>query len=286
MSFKRILCPIDFSPGAEQALKFATRLAIQHNSELIVFHAWHLPAAAYTLEYPMPPEVTQEILGEAQSRLELAAEKSRKSGALQVRTELVSGIAWVEITRMLDNRGIDLCVIGAHGHSALSRVFLGSVAEKVVRHAHCSVLVIPPNCEPRAFTNVLVPTDFSASAETAMKLAASLVDRAGTLHLMHCIELPVMYGTRSIPPFDYDASATEWLAREAAKLNGQAGVQVVTSYRVGPPVPEILDVLEHKAAMDLVVMGSHGRTGIKRVLLGSVAERIVRHAVKPVLIAR
>ena len=215
MSLKRILCPTDFSPGAEHALQFAARLAIQHDSELIVFHSWSLPAAAYTLEYPFPPEATLQLTADAQAQLDVAIAKARSFGAKNVRGEVVSGIPWVEITRTLDNRGIDLCVIGSRGRTGIKRILLGSVAEKVVRHAHCSVLVVPPGCELTAFNNVLVPTDFSANAESAAKLAASLVAPNGKLQLLHCIELPVTYGGGAALSFDYEANVTERLTAEA-----------------------------------------------------------------------
>lgn len=286
MTFKRILCPVDFSPGSDQALRFATRLAIEQNCELIIFHSWYLPATAFPLEYPLPPEVTQQIAADAQQRLDAAADVSRKSGALQVQTELVCGIPWLEITRMLDNRGIDLCVIGSHGRTGIKRVLLGSVAEKVVRHAHCSVLVIPLDVEPTAFKNVLVPTDFSTTAEYAALLAASLVDPEGTIQLFHCVELPFMYGSPFGVPVEYDDDARKLLAAETEKLKPYTKAKIETSFRIGAPGAEALHVLERDPTIDLVVTGSHGRTGVPRALLGSVAEKLVRHAGRPVLVAR
>lgn len=286
MTFKRILCPTDFSPGSEHALRYATNLAMQHDSELIILHSWYLPASAFSLEYPFPPEVSEQILADARERTDSAVDKARKVGAKEVRGEVVSGIPWVEITQMIDSRGVDLCVIGTHGRTGIKRVLLGSVAEKVVRHAHSSVLAIPWDSEPKAFKNVLVPTDFSASAEYATSLATSLVDSKGTLHLLHCIELPVIYGAPLSIPLDYNVSAIALLAGEADKLKQRTTARIETSHRVGSPSAEILRILEENRAIDLVVTGSHGRTGVKRALLGSVAEKVVRHAGRPVLVAR
>jgi nucleotide-binding universal stress UspA family protein len=285
MTFTRIVCPTDFSPGSEHALRFATTLALQHDSELIVLHSWYLPPSAYSLEYPFPPEVTQQIIADAQQRLDAALESARAMGAKKVSGALVSGIPASEITTLLDNRGADLCVIGTHGRTGIKRVLLGSVAEKVVRHAHCSVLVVPLDSAPSPFKSVLVPTDFSASAEYATSVAASLVDPHGTLRLLHCVELPVMYGAPFAIPLEYDNSTKELLAAEAAKLKTQTTAKIITTYRIGSPGPETLQSLDDTAT-DLVVTGSHGRTGVKRALLGSVAEKIVRHAGCPVLVAR
>ncbi len=287
MRFQRILCPTDFSPGSEHALSYAMSLAVQHASELIILHSWYLPASAFSLEAPFPPEVSQQILTDAQQRIDAAVDSARKAGVKQVSGEVVGGIPWTEITHMLDSRGVDLCVIGTHGRTGIKRVLLGSVAEKVVRHAHCSVLAVPwEQTAPVAFKNVLVPTDFSASAEYAATLATSLVDPQGSVHLLHCIELPIVYGSRFSIPSDFDARATGLLTSEAAKLQRSTTARIHTSHRVGAPGSEILQILEENPAIDLVVTGSHGRTGIKRALLGSVAEKIVRYAGRPVLVAR
>jgi nucleotide-binding universal stress UspA family protein len=286
MSFKRILCPTDFSPGSEHAVNYATSLAKRHGSELIFLHSWFLPASAYSLEYPFPPEVSEQIISDAKQRLGVVIDNARKAGVDRVSGEVVSGVPWIEITQMVDSRGVDLCVIGTHGRTGIKRVLLGSVAEKVVRHARCSVITIPWESEPTTGKHVLVATDFSETADYATMLATSLVDPNGTLHLVHCIELPVMYGAPLAIPTDYESSSIKLLTSEAAKLGRTSTARIETSHRVGSPGAEILRVIEENPAIDLVVTGSHGRTGIKRALLGSVAEKLVRHAARPVLIAR
>lgn len=286
MTFKRIFCAIDFSDGSEHVLRLAAMLASQHNCELIIFHSWYLPPSGLSLEYTFVPDVTRQILGDAQKRLDEAVEKTRKLGAKQVNAELANGTPWVEITHALEARGADLCIIGTHGRTGIKRVLLGSVAEKVVRHARCSVLVLPVEFEPTAFKNILVPTDFSASADYATTLATSLVSPQGTVHLLHCIDLPVTYGTPLALPLDYDKSVTDLLRGEVAKRQRQTTVKIEASHRIGSPGIETLKVIEQTPAIDVVVTGSHGHTGIKRALLGSVAEKIVRHAGRPVLVAR
>lgn len=286
MTFKRILCPTDFSSGSEHALRFATTLAMQHASDLIVLHSWYLPASPFSLGSPIPAAVTQQIVADSQKRLDATVERARKAGVKHVVGELVGGIPWVEITQMLDSRGADLCVLGTHGRTGIKRVLLGSVAEKVVRHAHCSVLAVPSDSEPIGFHHVLVPTDFSACAERAATLAASLVGSHGVLKLMYCLELPVTYETPMPVPLEYDASATALLTEEATRLKRATTARVETLHRVGAPGAEILRTIDENPTIDLVVMGSRGRTGLKRALLGSVAEKTVRHAGRPVLVAR
>ena len=191
MAFKKILCPTDFSPGSVRALHIATYLAAREGSELVIAHSWYLPPTAYSMEYAVPPALSEEIAGDAQLQLDAAVRDARSNGANRVTGELISGVPWVKIVELLGSRAFDLCVVGTHGRTGFARVLLGSVAEQVVRHAPCSVLAVHPSDEPKPFRNVLVPTDFSAGAESALDAAASAVMPDGTITLLHAIELPI-----------------------------------------------------------------------------------------------
>jgi nucleotide-binding universal stress UspA family protein len=289
MTFRKILCPTDFSPGSEQALRVATSLASTEDSELVIVHAWYLPPSAYSLEYAFPPAVTQELMSEARDRVDGAVQVARASGAAQVSGQLVSGVPWMKIVETLESQAFDLCVIGTRGRTGLERILLGSVAEPVVRHAPCSVLAVHPDGEPRPFKNVLVPTDFSASAQHAIELAGAMVASNGAVTLLHVIELPVAYsGKLPVVGLERELArqASEWLDAAAKTLQTRTQARVGTLYRIGYPGAQTLAAIEADRAIDLVVMGSHGRTGIKRAIMGSVAEKVVRHAHCPVLIAR
>ena len=110
----------------------------------------------------------------------------------------------------------------------------------------------------------------------------------GWVTLMHVVELPVSYGGELPVDFtrDLDKHATKILDRWATELAAKLGVPVKPKITVGSPGNQILHLLETDPTFDLVAMGSHGRTGIKRILLGSVTEKVVRHAPCPVLVAR
>jgi len=181
-------------------------------------------------------------------------------------------------------------VIGTHGRTGLARILLGSVAEKVVRHAPCPVLAIRPDDEPKPFTHALCPTDFSEDSRQAIDFAAELVQPSGTgITLLHVIEAPVSYSGELPDPDlirELDRRSAAQLEAWAARLRSMSSIPVTTRCRVGWPGAEILAAVDHDPSIDLVVMGSHGRTGIKRALLGSVAEKVVRHARCPVCVAR
>jgi nucleotide-binding universal stress UspA family protein len=226
---------------------------------------------------------------EGERGLALAEDEAKAAGLARVSRKLLAGVPWHAIVETLADPSFDLVVMGSHGRTGLARVLLGSVAEKVVRHAPCPVLVVRPSSQPKPFTHVLCPVDFSAYSRDAMELAAELVRPGGAgILLFHSLELPVAYaGDPHVPDFmsALDQRSAALLERWAADLRGKVKVPVTTCSRIGRPGQQTLALLEHEPTVDLVVIGSHGHTGIKRALLGSVAEKVVRHAQCPVLVA-
>jgi len=284
MKLRKILCPVDFSEGSGRALELAARLAREHGAELVVAHAWYLPPTA--IEYSLSPDALDAIREDAAHGLEDVVARARGLGVTQLTSMLLEGLPWTRIAEAAE--GCDLIVMGTHGRTGLSHVLLGSVAEKVIRHAHCSVLVVPMKGPLLTFKRVLCPVDFSESSHIAIRRAAELVVAdGGTLTVLHVIELPVAY--RGQIPLDFagevDRRAKEKLDEWVAEASRKTKAKVTPLVRVGTAGAQVLHVLDAEPA-DLVVVGSHGRTGIKRALLGSVAEKLARHAGCPVLVAR
>jgi nucleotide-binding universal stress UspA family protein len=141
--------------------------------------------------------------------------------------------------------------------------------------------------------NILVPTDFSAGSQEAVRYPFDLASSLGAaLHILHVLENPYAPGAfmeMYAPPPQYlddiERQAEERL-RNSLTREQQERVRVELSTRLGNPASEILDRLDEEPAIDLVVMATHGRGGVARLLLGSVAERIVRSAPCPVLTLR
>jgi nucleotide-binding universal stress UspA family protein len=291
MRFQKILCPTDFSPGAEQALRVAVRIATEQGAELVIAHATYLPSSVFAGELPFPPDAIQRLLEEEQRELEGATRSAIELGAQRVSSQFLSGQPWAQIVEALDtDPAFDLVVMGTQGRSGLSRVLLGSVAEKVVRHARCPVLAVRPDSKLAPYTNVLCPIDFSDTSQHAVELAGALTRPGGTgITLLHVIEAPVAFSGEPLAPAflqDLSKRSSELLEQWASRLREQVSVAVVTRSRLGNPGSQTLAVLHEDRTFDLVAMGSHGRTGLRRALIGSVAEKVVRHAPCAVLVAR
>ncbi len=288
---RKILCPIDFSPGSQQALRAAVRLAMDGDTELVLAHAWYLPPLAFAGETPFPAQIVDTMVADEEAALAAALRDAKDLGAPRVSPLFLTGRPWERICETVEaDPAFDLIVLGTEGRTGLRRVLLGSVAEKVVRHAACSVLAVRGKNGTSAFKHILCPIDFSQGSRAAMEQAARLADPDGLgITLLHVLDLPVRFsGEPKVAGFteDLDRQGARLLGEWAAELRTRVSVPVVTRTRIGSPGTQTLSVLEAEPTFDLVVVGSHGRTGLGRVLLGSVAERIVRHAPCPVFVAR
>jgi nucleotide-binding universal stress UspA family protein len=287
MPIKKILCAVDFSSGAQQAMATAVRLANDDDAELVLLHAWFVPTPLAG-EYTYPVDIVTQIVNDAQRNLVAALAEATKLGAKRVTTRLTHGLPWQQIVdEAKSDPSFDLIVTGSRGRTGLARVLLGSVAELVVRHAPCPVLTVHPQNEPKPFSHVLCPVDFSPASRAAAELAIELARPAGAgVTLLHVVDMAFTSGElrpRDIYR-DVDRQAAELLYAWAHELNAKASVRVTQQTRMGSAGAEILAALEADRTFDLVVMGSHGRTGLPRLALGSVAEKTVRHAHCPVLV--
>ena len=241
-----------------------------------------MPAFAYVREPPAP----DNTMGWMQEAARLAIESTRREvidlGVKEVSTVVTTGVPWEQIVSAASDAAFDLIVLGTHGRSGLGRFLLGSVAEKVMRHAPCSVLVARGDSLP--FHDVLCPIDFSDASRVAMRRAGELA--TGTVTLAHAVELPSWYSSEpKMVEFldDLGRRSTQLLETWSKELEPATTARVARRTTFGGAAAQVLAIVEDLPKVDLVVVGSHG---VHRALLGSVAERLVRHAGCSVLVAR
>lgn len=285
--FRKILCPTDFSPAARNAVRAAASLSDHDDAELVLLHAWFVPTSSYTGTFVLPDDVVTSVRDGAARELATAAREAARAGARKVKTRLVRGIADVAIVDALAKEAFDLCVMGTHGRTGMSRLLLGSVAENVLRNASRPVLTIRPDVPSGHYRHVLCPIDFSRSADAALELARDLVAPGATLTLVHVLSQPPgTYGDTKLAHLiaQFEAEAKQALAARAGRIGTAFDVHTRTLY--GAPASEILRVLQDDPSIDLVAMGSRGRSGLARLVLGSVAEEVLRRARAAVLVTR
>ncbi|CAN5360948.1 hypothetical protein BH11MYX1_BH11MYX1_09910 [soil metagenome] len=190
MTFKKIVCATDFSAGADHALEMAIKVAIQQDAELVIAHAWEVPVHAGELF--ASPVLVEGAFEADEQVLAKAVRHALDRGVARASGHQLRGVGWqiiVELARA--DPATDLIVVGTHGRTGIARVLLGSEAQKIVRLAPVSVLVVHPDDRLEPIRVVLWPTDLSDSAANAGHLAASLVDTPeGVLARVHVIEKP------------------------------------------------------------------------------------------------
>lgn len=293
MKLERVLVATDFSDTAERSLEWAVGIARQHGADLVLVHGLTLPAPLPDY-VPAGSDFGQELHQIALRKLEETASRAREAG-LEVHLEVPIGVPSQVIVRTAEEMGADLVVVGTRGLTGVSHMLLGSTAERVVQRAPCPVLTIHPEDEGgrRSIRRILVPSDFSPSAEKAARVARAVLctlDEPTTLVLLHAYHLPIEYTAYGPIPTsvnflqDVGADAQEQLDLAAEELRGE-GLEVETVSREGYAPEVIVDEAE-KRGVDLIAMGTHGRTGIAHLLLGSTAERVVQHARCPVMTVR
>lgn len=291
--FTRILVPTDLSTPSDAALAYARGLAGTLDASL---HLLHVVDNTFLRAVTGDPH-DQETATLRQLHERLTDEDRRRFRALPVVER--SDEPADEIVSYARTHDIHLIVMGTHGRSGMAHLLMGSVAEKVVRSAPCPVLTLreAPRTEWSARpspTRILVPADFSAPSDAALDSARLLAARFGaSLHVLHVLEerfASGAFGLEGYAPESRGARAVRFddaMQRLATKLTpaDRTTLHARTEVIFGTGARAIVDYAADNS-FDLIVMGTHGRTGVAHLVMGSMAETVVRSAPCPVMTVR
>lgn len=255
----------------------------------------HICAAA-SLEHlgTAVPEAVNELLNECRKQahdlLTTTAERCR-SWAADVSTLLLDGHPAEELLGALERLQPDLAVLGARGLGAVRRMLLGSVTERIAKHAPCSVLITRPRGARTAIERILMSEDGSPAATAAIdRFAAMPLGALRTVHLVRVIETVHTYGMEML----LEGAGTVESARQSTELKLQpiadrlrkSGAQVPIEVHAADNVADDLIETAERLPADLIVVGSKGKSAWERFLLGSVSLRVLHHAPCSVWIER
>ena len=282
----KILLATDGSEEAEMAATTAVNLANNTHSELHILTV----GPGYPAYDVRVPEVAEELRQQTQEILDEQTKKIEQAGGkiAQRHLRLAEHHPGFEhhpsddVVRVAEEIGAGLIVLGSRGLGGVRRALMGSVSDSVVRHAHCPVMVV--RGEPVAFpTKILLATDGSKEAELAATAAAELAkSTASELQVAH---VAAQYPYARAAGEELPDVAQQVLDEQVSRLQ-HAGVTVAEAHvRVGPPAAVIVALTEHMGA-HLIIMGSRGMGGIRRALMGSVSDSVVRHAHCAVMVVR
>jgi nucleotide-binding universal stress UspA family protein len=270
-----VLAAVDFGDPSLEALRQARALAHAVGGSLSLCHVLPAPSPLAGVLGDIDQAEAAALTGEEENTKKALLEHARDKLGLEISdVVVVRGDAHQEIVRAAESRKASYVVVGTHGRTGITRLVLGSVAERVARHAPCSVLV----ARPATKTGVVVAaSDLSEPSLPAIKQGAAAATRSGArLVLVSVLEwgstMPMpalgMFGALpAIPPLDVQQQVRE--------------VSIVD----GAPAPGIVEVANELGA-ELIVVGTKGRTGVARLALGSVAEEVIRTASCSVLVVR
>lgn len=275
---ERILCATDLSPASGAAWAFAQRLALAAKAELVLLHV--MPSIPVPEAGPLDASAFERLADEL--RAQRLAELGRFAefvidDRLPVTVRVEEGLAAERILATADKDGAGLVVVGTHGRTGLDRLLLGSVAEEVIHRASCPVVTVRPvpgvmEAAGRRLRRIVYATDFSPASAKAWPWARVVMEAtAGEVDLLHVL-LPD--GPEREPA---RRELEQWVA--AGDLpSGRTQVHVAQ----GGAADEIVRLARARRA-DLIVLGTHGRTGLTRLALGSVARQVLHLAPCPVL---
>jgi nucleotide-binding universal stress UspA family protein len=299
--FRSILAPLDGSRFAEHALPLAAAIARRAKANLQVAHK-HIPPEPVHPDSVLAedPRLAPQERNRERAYLEKIVRRLTASGVSTVSAKVLEGPTAETLAGHVEANGMDLVVMTTHGRGPLSRFWLGSVADALVRRLTVPILLIRPSEEepsgageplPR---HILIPLDGSPLAEKILEPAIALGELAGAEYtLFHAvIPLPAMTPDATIFAASVlDLELTEKLAVESRTyLKGVAerlrarGLKVRERVVVQSSVAEAILAEAKQAGADAIALETHGRGGFARLLMGSVADKIVRASHTPVLV--
>jgi nucleotide-binding universal stress UspA family protein len=291
---RRLVVGIDFSPASERALQHALAIGRRTGASLALVHVGMMPEPAETLVAGEPEVGTYRAilaLRLAEDRRRLAALRERFAGqGVELSHSFIEDMPDTGLAAAARQLEAQLVVVGTNGRTGAARLLLGSVAERTVRVAETSVLVARGDAPPGGYRSIVVGTDLSEGSRGVLARALEVAAPGAEILVLHCWSLTTL---QQGDPAELVALAAR-LDIERIEQTSRYGRELVAAQQHSdvtlrfdavemPAVDGIVAASQHA---DLVVLGSHGRRGARRLFAGSVAEAVARHARCSVLVAR
>lgn len=288
LNTEKLLLATDGSQFSEGAVREAIRLAKQCSSTLSAISVIETNPEYETIA----PQLLEREEKAARQNLEAVKAQAKKEGVECAITILEGQDSYNYITEEAAKSKASMIIMGRQGRTGLKRLAMGSTTARVIGHAPCTVLVVPRTAQV-AFKNIVVATDGSRYSSAAASEAIGIAKKnSSSLTVISVVPAELATPT----DVDFVVSQREHLAEKemhSAEQNAKAvkeaaqkaGVNVQAFVMTGKPADAIIETARDKNA-DLIVVGSHGRTGLEKLLMGSVAERVIVLANCAVLVVK
>ena len=278
--YRKILVAYDGSPSAKNALSLASQLAREDKSWIKVLAV--VPSYHGDLELIGVSDIKEAITGPG---LELLAEAKRIADqeGVHILTNLEQGEPYEQIVHIAEEENCDLIVMGRRGKGTMERALIGSVTARVIGHTGKDVLVIP-EASQLSWKNILLATDGSACCDNALARALEIAQerqaKLSAVSVVYSNDEFYAVGQEVVKELYKDADK---VLDKVKKWAGDLGIQAELFVRDGEP-HQAITAMAAEISASLIVMGSHGRKGLPRLLMGSVTERVIGYADCPVLV--
>jgi nucleotide-binding universal stress UspA family protein len=291
--YSRVLIPLDGSSFAERILAYVDEFATPDQTEIILMQVVNVSVREVlgNLE-PVADIHIKSVFEAAEKYLNQIRGELRQRG-FRARVHLDRGDVAETICATADAQDVDLIAMTTHGRSGASRWLLGSIADRLIRSASQPIFLVRPTngrTPDGVVRKILVPLDGSKLAELALPHAVAMAKRSNAqVILIQAIhELEIAPSDRVVaekPPVSPQESAESYLRSVLADLRTKEGIDGEVMVREGHPAEVILQAAESEET-DLIVMSTHGRSGLNRWVYGSVADKVLRQSPKPLLLIR
>jgi nucleotide-binding universal stress UspA family protein len=279
---KRILIPLDFSQGSELALRRAFLLPLNKTGEI---HAIHVVRTS------LSEKDRAKALAEAGKALQLV-DLPQHTSRVRMATNVLRGEPFVEIIRYARKIEADLIILGRHGHRAVRDMFIGSTAERVIHKGDTPVLIVNTN-PTDAYRRPLIATDLEDVAPRVFELAFRVLSQGRSkIRVVHALHIPfeglVTPASAIQEPSEYRRHFEQKAKAKLSKLLARFGAERIQwTTRILPGDPRsIIPAEARRSRSDLIIMGTHARSGLAHVLIGSVADWVINTAPCDILVGR
>jgi len=287
---KPVLVPVDYSEASLQAVRVAKSVAGADSDVTVIHVAQDYDLTLHPLTWtggPLPNYREERLLHELRTWV-------RGHHLGDVNLAVRKGDPGTKVCQFAEEMDCKLMVVPSHGRHGISRLLMGSVAERIIRYCHCTALVLPraKQSEPEQplvdwfpRQSVVVPIDFSDASSAAVETALAVAANREGIHVVSVVptlDLADLADTGTVSDVDRINSCREYMSRYLTE-HGHGSLS--TCAFVGDPGTMIVKYASEMKA-DLIVIPSHGRHGLKRWVLGSTTERVLRHSDIPVLVLR
>lgn len=282
VNYRKILVAFDGSESSKNALRQAIVLRDIEKSWIKVLAV--VPAYEGDLELVGVSDIGNVLKGPT-DKLISAAEEVARAGSTEVMTNVEQGEAYEKIVDVCDEENCDLIVMGRRGLRRLERMLMGSVTARVIGHSEKDVLVVPRNVT-LALDNILLATDGSAHSEAALDRALHFATTCkGKLSAVSVVDIYPEFYAEAPEIVEQMEEKSMAILQEVRQKAEKARVKVETQVLRGNAAEEIIDLAQETRA-GVIFIGSRGRSGLKKLIMGSVTEKVISLASCPVLVAR